>query len=292
MAKRQSALEDIVEIAAKLPWWVGVMLALVSYVIFHSMAGMEVVASKNLHDMGDSLGKERVRMFAMFGQYLIPFALLIGAGMSAYGRAKRRDLHSWVSTSNDAGILNDMTWQKFEMLVGEVFRWQGFTVRETGGAGPDGGVDMELTKDTEKFLVQCKQWRAFKVNVNTVRELYGVMAATHASGGYVVTSGEFTRDAVEFAKGRNIELIDKAKLMELIQGARQSLGSSRQSEPMRDHWHKPVAKSEEAGRSMTPACPLCGSAMTQRVAKRGDNVGKSFWGCTTFPRCRGTLPGI
>ncbi|MCY4519008.1 MAG: topoisomerase DNA-binding C4 zinc finger domain-containing protein [Acidimicrobiaceae bacterium] len=33
-------------------------------------------------------------------------------------------------------------------------------------------------------------------------------------------------------------------------------------------------------------CPRCGSAMVRRVAKRGENEGNEFWGCSTFPKCR------
>nr|WP_246295105.1 restriction endonuclease [Schlegelella koreensis] len=32
-------------------------------------------------------------------------------------------------------------------------------------------------------MVQCKQWRAFKVGVQVVSEFYGVMAAQGAVGG-------------------------------------------------------------------------------------------------------------
>jgi DNA-binding helix-hairpin-helix protein with protein kinase domain len=35
-------------------------------------------------------------------------------------------------------------------------------------------------------------------------------------------------------------------------------------------------------------CPRCGSGMTRRVARRGNNVGGAFWGCSRFPRCKGT----
>ena len=290
MAKRQRVLEDIVDIAAKLPWWVGVLLAVVSYVVLHSIAGSEIVAPKTVQGMGDFFGKQVIRTAALIVQYVLPLALLIGAGMSVYGRRKREALHLRVATSDGTSVLQDMSWQEFELLVGEAFRRKGFTVRETGGAGPDGGVDLVLSAGSEKFLVQCKQWRALKVNVNTVRELYGVMAATGASGGFVVSSGEFTKDAAEFAQGRNIELIDKQQLMVLIKDARQSLGSSRQSDQVSDPWHNPAAVAEEVARSVTPSCPLCGNVMTQRVAKRGANPGKPFWGCTTYPNCRGTRP--
>lgn len=294
MAKRQGALEDIVDIAAKLPWWIGVLLALVAFAVLHSVAGMEVIAPVGVQGLGDFAVKQFIRTLAVIGQYLIPLALLVGAAMSAYGRRKRRGLHLRVSTSNDAGILDDMSWREFEMLVGESFRRKGFTVRETGGAGPDGGVDLVLSAGSEKFLVQCKQWRALKVPVTTVRELYGVMADKHASGGFVVTSGAFTKDAEEFAKGRNIELIGRAKLLQLIRDARLSLDASRVSAPASDAWSNPIAEAEEVARAMTPACPLCGSAMTQRIAKRGANTGKPFWGCSNFARsgCRGTLPSI
>lgn len=40
------------------------------------------------------------------------------------------------------------------------FRRRGYGVRELGGGGPDGGVDLVLPKFSEKFFVQCKQWKA------------------------------------------------------------------------------------------------------------------------------------
>jgi hypothetical protein len=36
----------------------------------------------------------------------------------------------------------------------------------------------------------------------------------------------------------------------------------------------------------SPACPKCGSEMKLRTAKKGDNQGQQFWGCSNFPRCR------
>jgi len=40
--------------------------------------------------------------------------------------------------------------------------------------------------------------------------------------------------------------------------------------------------------SGTPSCPLCGSRMRYRTAKRGARAGRPFWGCSRFPTCRGT----
>ena len=35
-------------------------------------------------------------------------------------------------------------------------------------------------------------------------------------------------------------------------------------------------------------CPLCGSLLVQRIAKRGPNTGRQFLGCESFPSCRFT----
>jgi len=36
-------------------------------------------------------------------------------------------------------------------------------------------------------------------------------------------------------------------------------------------------------------CPKCGSEMVEREAKNGKNIGKPFWGCSRFPKCRGIV---
>lgn len=38
--KKKSTAEDFMDIVAMLPWWAGVALALVSYLILHQMAAM------------------------------------------------------------------------------------------------------------------------------------------------------------------------------------------------------------------------------------------------------------
>src|SRR5690606_4794 len=139
-------------------------------------------------------------------------------------------------------------WQEFEMLVGEGFKRRGYGVRENGGGGADGGVDLVLTKGGERFLVQCKQWKAFKVGVTTVRELYGVMAADGAAGGSVVTSGQFTKEASAFAAGRNIELVDGGLLLRLLAGGR----ASRAADPR----HDPASATQQmAAAGNTPPAP-------------------------------------
>ena len=131
-----------------------------------------------------------VQALAMIGQFVVPVLCLAAAAVSASKRHQRSSLTAGVAQSRAPDALDGMSWQEFELLVGEAFRLQGYEVTEIGGGGADGGVDLVLRKDREKFLVQCKQWKAFKVGVAVVRELY-VMAAKGAAGGHSETGFAF-----------------------------------------------------------------------------------------------------
>ena len=135
--------------------------------------------------------------------------------------------------------------------------------------------------------MQCKQWRAYKVGVDVVRELYGVMAAKGATGGFVVTSGRFTDEAVSFASGRNVTLVDGPKLHGLIRQAkagRHALAGTACAATA-------AAQRPPVGASCSrQAARLCAKPMVRRTAKRGANAGSEFWGCTGYPACRGTRP--
>lgn len=63
----------------------------------------------------------------------------------------------------------------------------------------------------------------------------------------------------------------KTKLSAYVSGAQIK---SEQLEPVQD---------------TSPHCPKCGSEMILRTAKRGDNQGGKFWGCSKYPECRGIL---
>lgn len=230
------------------------------------------------------------RGLATAGQYILPIVCLAGAAVSAWRRRERRRLVTDVAQSGAADALDGMSWSQFEKLVGEGFRLQGYRVSETGGGGADGGVDLVLTKGSEKFMVQCKQWRALKVGVDVVRELYGVMAARGATGGFVVTSGRFTDEANAFAKGRNVSLIDGPALHALILRARGPASAAATTEQADPPAMKPAATAASSRSQDVPSCPICAKPMARRTAKRGSNAGNEFWGCTGYPSCRGTRP--
>ncbi len=284
--KKTSGFEDFVELVALMPWWAGIALALAFYLVLHRVAGQPLTATATPGQVSGMVMQSLGRTLASIGQYGLPLICLLGAAVSAWRRQERKALLGNTAASPAAGALDDMSWQQFEQLVSEAFRMQGYRVTETGGGGADGGIDLVLSRDGEKHLVQCKQWRAFKVGVDVVRELYGVMAAKGAAGGFVVTSGRFTDEATNFANGRNIRLVDGPKLHGLIRQVQSA--SPQRSAP--DATAAPVRAPAPPAASSVPACPNCAKPMTRRTAKRGANVGGEFWGCTGYPACKGVRP--
>lgn len=255
----------LVGIAALLPWWINLIAAVVSYFLLHYIASGYMQEPPQGYDVVFA-------MLSVIGQYLLPVIFACGAMLSIWNSFRGKELLSGVGSRGVTEALAKMNWQDFEILMGAWFRTQGYDVVQAGGAHADGGIDIELRKNGELYLVQCKHYRAWKVPVDTVRDLYGVMTSRGAVGGFVVTSGRFTGPAEEFASGRVITLLDGEKLAEIL----------KQSDVTK-------APPLVSAQGVNPNCPVCGSDMVRRTARHGDNSGKDFWGCSRYPACKGIV---
>lgn len=49
----------------------------------------------------------------------------------------------------------------------------------------------------------------------------------------------------------------------------------------------PATNPTATGSQGVPNCPRCGSPMRRRMARRGRQAGRSFWGCSRYPACTG-----
>ncbi len=211
--------------------------------------------------------------------YAFPLTV-IAALFAAFADADKYKRRALLATQSSLETLKAMTWQDFELLVGEAYRRQGYAVEEKGGSGPDGGVDLILRRDGQTALVQCKRWKQAKVGAPVVRELRGAVARHGAAGGIFVTCGQFTREAVVEAQGQPpLELVDGPALLALV---KQGQGKPALAQ------EKPVAVPNLP--AAPPICPKCGEPMLKRTVRSGTNAGSEFWGCPTYPRCRGTRP--
>jgi restriction system protein len=203
--------ENGLELVASMPWPAGIVLGIVAYI------GLR-------HGVGWYLSNSASPITQQIGQgfsngALIPLAWMalvicwLGALLSYLASRKRARL---LETQTGLDSLRAMHWREFEMLVGEAFRRQGYSVEETGLGGADGGIDLILRKNGRTELVQCKQWRREQINVSVVREMWGLVHHHRADAVKIVAVGEFTRDAVGFAQDKAIELVNGEKLLAVV----------------------------------------------------------------------------
>ena len=54
-----------------------------------------------------------------------------------------------------------------------------------------------------------------------------------------------------------------------------------------DRSEKAEDENIENGKTNMPLCPKCGATMVLRTAKKGNNAGGQFYGCSRFPQCKG-----
>lgn len=274
MARRSGILEEIWYITSRVPWWVSACLALLFYLVLGYWADMDVPRPTRAQSLGAVAVTAVTKTWAGIGQFVVPAVFLFGAAASAVRSAfDSRLLGRFRQTQQ----YHELNWREFERLVGELFRHKGYSVEVTGGGGTDGGVDLVLRRDGKRYLVQCKHWRNRRVGVKPVRELLGVVVAETADGGFVVTSGQFSREARDFSVGQPIELVDGSEL--------RAIASTMDKEGRA----QPAPTFPEPVRDM-PLCPSCGAPMVRRVASRGLNKGNPFLGCSRYPACKAIVP--
>lgn len=186
-------------------------------------------------------------------------------------------------------FLYNMSPRQFEELTWILFRKLGWKVEETPYV-QDGGSDGRLIKDDKEMILQCKRYRN-DIGEPIVRDLYGTYMHMKANGGILVTTGEISQAAHDFAKGKNIELIDGKSLLLLIEKANLTTQIIPDDWVYKDGKLLPIFEKEleplkrqvneikEEGKKEN--CPSCGvGKLVVRSSYRG-----LFMGCSRYPAC-------
>jgi restriction system protein len=69
-------------------------------------------------------------------------------------------------------------------------------------------------------------------------------------------------------------------------GYTERLAAARLEERGRRRQSEHAGSTNRAGQD-TPLCPKCGEPMILRTARKGANAGSQFWGCRSYPKCKG-----
>jgi len=275
MRKKEDLPNALFKTLVLVPSWVGPVMAAVSYLLVRYLA-------PHLLSGGAT---DPLAALARGIAPVVPVLVLMVWVAAEY--KKWNDRRRLDRTGGLADVHN-MSWSEFEALVGEAYRRQGYVVEQTGSAAGDGGIDLVLHRDGQKTLVQCKHWRNRQVGVKVVRELCGAMANADALHGAIVCYGTFTPEARAFAQRNDIVLVDGAALEQMIASVKQN----RADLPADGHRARngPVPTAPNPADSAPLSCPVCGTPMVLRTARKGLQAGRDFWGCPQFPECRGTRP--
>lgn len=255
--------DDLMGLLATLPWWVGVTFAFLVMIFIRFLLPHFGKESSFLAELTQSIA---INFWWVGGVFFIP------ALISLIGSKQRAKL---LESQKGLASIKNLSWREFECLVGEAFKRNGFSVTETGGGGADGGIDLSVQQGENRYLIQCKHWKTQRVGVKDIREFLGVITDAKVSGGYFITSGSFTPESIEFAQKNRITLYNGEELWNLIKDVQT------QSNPS-------ILTETTTPETKTTLCPLCQTPMILRTAKKGNNAGNNFWGCTHYPQCKGT----
>jgi restriction system protein len=170
-------------------------------------------------------------------------------------------------------LLKHLEWRRFEELCAAYYEALGFKTRLRGRA--DGAVEIVLCAEPDRasVLVHAKAWDAYRIGIGPLRDLRDAMAVASVRKGVLVTSGRFTREALNFAAQEHVQLIDGAGLLEklLELNPEKSLA---------------LLQFTTQGDFLTPTCPACSVKMISRRSIQG---GRPYWGCVNYPRCKQTF---
>lgn len=257
---------------------------------------------------------ENSKYFLVVGLFLLPLAFAI-----VLEEARKRRV---IKSIADMQILSP---SEFEKLVARTYREQGHSVEMVGATG-DHGIDLIVhTNKGETWLVQCKKYRG-KVGEPVVRDFYGVLRASNADAGAIVTTGLITPQARLWAEGKPIFLYDGRAFLKIIENTRmrrvlpQDVRKPEVETPARrglfNTAFKPVVEAAAAvaapvasagavklpvepeiqdktpfmAESNIPDCPVCGTRMILKTTPRLMLKPKKAYICVNAPECEETFP--
>jgi HJR/Mrr/RecB family endonuclease len=110
--------------------------------------------------------------------------------------------------------LKKLSGVEFENYLAELFTHHGYTVETTPVTG-DYGADLILHKDQQRIAIQAKCYTG-SVGVSAVQEALSGMAYYRCHSAWVVTTGNYTTNAIELARQSKVRLLSRNELGQLI----------------------------------------------------------------------------
>ena len=105
---------------------------------------------------------------------------------------------------------------KFEEYCGHLYSSMGYEVDVTPKTN-DGGYDLILHQNKEKIIVECKCYALrHSIGRPLIQKIVGANQVAQADKIIFITTSDFSKEAREYAKTMDVELIDGEELIKLI----------------------------------------------------------------------------
>jgi len=162
--------------------------------------------------------------------------------------------------------VDSMSGEEFEYFLKAHLEKHGYRA-DTTKRSHDFGCDLILRKNGKVLVLQAKRNKN-DIGVKAIQEILGAKHYYRADRAIVATNRYFTKPAQDLAKSAAIILWDRKEIEHIMGDTLEDIPVEEKQEPIPD---------------TQKTCPLCGSPMIRREGKYG-----SFYGCSTFPLCKGT----
>jgi HJR/Mrr/RecB family endonuclease len=118
--------------------------------------------------------------------------------------------------------MRNVPYQEFEEYVAKVWSEKGYQTTIPDDSGGDGGIDViakrSEMKNTEKVLIQAKRYdEGKKITAPKLREYSALRLDNDVDKVYVVTTSEFTKDALELAEDKNVKTLNGKEFLDEYQ---------------------------------------------------------------------------
>ncbi len=117
--------------------------------------------------------------------------------------------------------IDSLSGNEFESLIKALLIEMGFQAELTEVTG-DGGIDIIAMLDRPfsggRYIFQCKRYAENNlVGSPAIRDFYGAVTADKAMKGVLITTSDFTVQAKDFASQAGIELVNRGRLIQLLE---------------------------------------------------------------------------
>ena len=142
--------------------------------------------------------------------------------------------------SSDLGIFDNTSGREFEIFMIRLFEKLGYSATVTNRS-KDYGCDVMLQRGDSRIAVQSKRSES-ELNFTSVQRALNSLTKYNAQLAIVVTNNKFIFSAKQLAKIKNVTLIDRKKLLDLIELANLPSKSKKDLIEFSDNIHKTLLK--------------------------------------------------